>query len=104
MHSELICSICAILIALTSLAVAIWHGSITRKHNILSVKPLPDILVSNYRNRIAISIENNGIGPLIIKNFRAYVGDESKSNLIDWMPHVPDGCDLSYHWLRDFEK
>lgn len=102
MDSNFIVSISAIFIALASLAVTIWQGIITRKHNILSVKPIPDILISNFENRIAVSLENKGTGALIIKSFKAYCGKESKSNIIDWMPILPNGIFWA-NWLRDFE-
>jgi hypothetical protein len=102
MDSNFIVSISAIFIALASLAVTIWQGIITRKHNILSVKPIPDILISNFENKIAVTLENKGTGALIIKSFRAYCGNESKSNIIDWMPILDDGIYWS-NWLRDFE-
>jgi len=68
----------------------------------LSVKPIPDILTSDFENKIAVTLENNGTGPLIIKSFKACVGDKSKSNVIDWMPSIPDGYYWS-NWLRNFE-
>jgi hypothetical protein len=102
MDNNFIVSICAIIIALASLVVTIWQGIITRTHNKLSVKPIPDILTSNFENRIAVIIENNGTGPLIIKTFRALVGNKSKSNVIDWMPIIPEGYYWS-NWLRNFE-
>jgi hypothetical protein len=103
MDNNFIVSVCAIIIALASLGVAIWQGRVTRKHNILSVKPLPDILTSNFENRIAVTLENNGTGPLIIKKFRAYLGNESKSNIIDWMPNLPNGYYWS-NWLKNFDE
>ncbi len=103
MDNNIIVSICAIIIAIASLGVAIWQGKVTRKHNMLSVKPLPDIFTSNYENKIAVTLENNGTGPLIIKKFRAYVGNESKSNIIDWMPNIPSGYYWS-NWLENFEN
>lgn len=103
MDYNLVISICAIIIALLSLVATIWNGIITRKHNRLSIKPFPDILISNYEDKIAVTLENKGTGPLIIKSFRAFVGNESKSNIIDWMPNLPEGNYWS-DYLRDFEN
>ena len=100
MESNFILSLSAIFIA--SLAATIWQAKITREHNKLSVKPIPDILTSNFENRITITLENNGTGPLIIKTFKAIIGNQSKSNIIDWMPNLPNGIYWS-NWLRDFE-
>jgi hypothetical protein len=102
MDSNFIVSLSAIIIALASLAVTIWQGIITRNHNILSVKPIPDILTSNFENRIAVTLENNGTGPLIIKTFKAIIDNKSKSNVIDLMPNLPEGFYWS-NWLRNFE-
>jgi len=102
MDNNIIVSISAIIIALASLVATIWQGKITRKHNILSVKPIPDILTSDFEDKIAVTLENNGTGPLIIKTFKAIISDKSKSNVIDWMPNLPDGYYWS-NWLRDFE-
>ena len=73
-----------------------------RKHNTLSVKPIPDILTSNFENKIAVTLENNGTGPLIIKTFKAFLGNMTKSNMIDLMPDMPVGYYWS-DWLRNFE-
>jgi hypothetical protein len=102
MESNFILSLSAIFIALASLVATIWQAKITREHNILSVKPIPDILTSNFENRIAVTLENNGTGPLIIKKFEAIVSNKSKSNIIDWMPNLPEGIYWS-NWLKDFE-
>lgn len=102
MGSNLIISVSAIIIALASFIVTIWQGIISRKHYRLSVKPIPDILLSNFEDRITVNLENKGTGPFIMKSFRAYVGNESKTNVIDWMPDLPDGC-LWSNWLKDFE-
>ena len=103
MNTDLIVAYSAIFIALASLFVTIWQGIITRKHNRLSVKPLPDIHTQNFENKIAVLLENNGTGPLIIKSFRAIVGNDYKSNINDWMPQLPPDCYWST-WLRNFEN
>ncbi len=72
------------------------------KHNRLSVKPIPDLFASNFVNRITVSLENKGIGPYIIKSFRVIKGNEIKSNIIEWMPVLPDGIYYS-NFLKDFE-
>jgi hypothetical protein len=96
-------SICAAIIALLSLFATIWQCFVTRRHNILSVRPIPDVVVSNCDGRVAVSIENNGIGPLLMKNFKAVLGNEHKNNIIDWMPALPKEIYWS-KWLRSFEN
>jgi len=63
---------CAVVMALSSLLVAIWQGRLMLIHNKLSVKPL---LVWTRRTShddhsitLNFSIRNVGIGPAIIKN------------------------------------
>ena len=102
MDCNFIISVCSIIIALAALITTIWQGLITRKHNRLSVKPIGDILANNFEDKIDVILENKGTGPLIIKSFRAIVNNESKSNLIDWMPNLPNGFNWS-NWLKDFE-
>jgi hypothetical protein len=102
MDSNTIIAISSVIIALLALVTTIWQGLITRKHNCLSVKPIGDILANNFEDKIEVILENKGTGPLILKSFRAIVGYESKSNLIDWMPNLPDGFHWS-NWLKDFE-
>jgi hypothetical protein len=81
----------ALIISFISLYVA--HSTLKnqRRHNILSVKPLPEIMVADYEERLTVKIRNNGSGPLIVNGVRVEKDAQSKSALIDWMPALPEG-------------
>ncbi|MCK9426465.1 MAG: hypothetical protein M0Q21_10540 [Ignavibacteriaceae bacterium] len=102
MDNNTIIAMSSVIIALAALVATIWQGLITQKHNRLSVKPIGDILANNFEDKIEVILENKGTGPLIMKSFRAIVGNESKSNVIDWMPNLPEGFRWS-NFLKDFE-
>jgi hypothetical protein len=73
--SEKILSLSAIVIALASIAIAIWEGVEIRKHNRLSVRPKLEIFFSpsSDNNEISWILINNGIGPGIIQFSRLVV-------------------------------
>ena len=78
MSFELIISISAIFIALSSLIVAIWQNILTRKHNKLSVKPLIciDYHFTDDEELNGIYLDNTGLGPAIIKSFRVFIDED----------------------------
>lgn len=63
------------IIAICALALTIWQGYITSRHNKLSVAPYLTTWVSADGDSGVYSIEivNNGIGPALIKAFRIFV-------------------------------
>lgn len=58
----------SIVIAVTALALSVITLYWQRKHNRLSLVPIPNIVISDRDNVLSIDLENNGIGPLIIKS------------------------------------
>lgn len=52
--------------------IALFFTAITlqvqRKHNRLSVKPIPNVISNDYEDVLVVGLENKGIGPLIIKD------------------------------------
>lgn len=46
---------------------------IQKKHNITSIKPIGKIRIGDYESDIHISIDNNGIGPLLLQ--KVYLND-----------------------------
>lgn len=67
---ETVTAIATIFIALLALSVSIWHGVVTRRHNRLSLRPHLCLLVelSEGPPEMGIFLENNGLGPAIIKS------------------------------------
>ncbi len=72
-------SIASATIALSAFVVAIWQGWITRTHNILSVTPLLYMHIDD-SDGLNYYIENQGLGPAIIKDFIIRVGNNVYEN------------------------
>jgi hypothetical protein len=79
----------ALVVSVVSVSVSREALQIQRRHNILSVRPLPEITVADYENSLRVNIRNNGSGPMIIRSLAVSNGTESKSALIDCMPDLP---------------
>ncbi len=81
----------AFVVSAISLYVA--HATLKhqRRHNVLSVTPIPHVSVGDYENRITVKIRNDGTGPLIVKRVSVGDGNQVENALIDWMPALPDG-------------
>ena len=88
-------SLCAIIISIISLVLAIISALQNRKNNRLGVRPLAYILPPDYEDRIAVIIQNKGTGPLISKKIK-FIGENNteKNYLIDYMPPLQK----EYYW------
>lgn len=86
-----IIALAAFIISLVSLYVSHAALKIQRRHNVLSVKPIPMISVADYEDRLTVKVLNNGSGPLIIKDVQAKKESQVRESLIAWMPSLPDG-------------
>lgn len=82
--AQLITAIASIFIAVLSLRFTRKSQEKQEKHNKLSVKPIPHVEPYNFVDYIAVEIQNNGIGPLIIQKIVFTKGKESHSSLIDF--------------------
>ncbi len=75
-------SVCAIIAAITAVAIAVYEARITREYQKISVWPY----VMQYNEHIpgqtdyTRNIANNGIGPAVIRSFRVYVDGEPQQN------------------------
>ena len=73
-----IMAICAVIIALSALFVAVLQGYLARKHNRLSVKPHLEVIRNSFPSEpVSIVLKNHGTGPAIIKKIRVYVDKEA---------------------------
>jgi len=94
--TDTIIAIAAVVVAVCSMAVAVYEGSQTRKHNRLSVLPkLTPVVGLNWKkpkDALGFSIENNGTGPAIINSVTVYLDGKP-------MPQSNSGG-----WLELFEK
>jgi len=92
MNASTIVVICALIISVVSLATSIYFSWCARDHNRRSVKPLPFVLQTDFEDRIAVVIRNNGTGPLILQKAQAKSSADSRSgHLIDLIPTPPQG-------------
>lgn len=57
---------CALFVSVLSLGFSIYFSVKSREHNRLSVRPMPYILQPDYQDRIAVIVQNNGTGALIL--------------------------------------
>ncbi|MBR9878512.1 hypothetical protein NFH98_11840 [Halomonas sp. H33-56] len=69
----------SVIVALAAFAVAIWQGFLTRKHNILSVKPR-FYIDKSYVEGLHYRLESQGLGPGVIENFTILVNEEKIIN------------------------
>lgn len=85
---ELYLAVIATIIALVSVAVAVWDGIETRTHNRLSVKPILTISKTfnitqtadnkNKQTTMKLSLINRGLGPAVIRDLAIYTKTSSK--------------------------
>jgi hypothetical protein len=76
----------AVFVSLLSIILTVTSLYIQRKHDFLSVRPIGYISQANYEDRIAVTLHNYGVGPLIITKLVVSDKTQSKNTLIDWMP------------------
>jgi|HubBroStandDraft_1064217.scaffolds.fasta_scaffold02314_8 hypothetical protein len=86
----------ALFVSVVSVAISLWTLRVQRRHNILSVRPLPEITHVDYEDSLCVKIRNNGSGPMIIKSLDVSNGTESRSSLIEWMPTLPNSRPWSH--------
>jgi hypothetical protein len=93
-NSDLVLALTAVLALVTS-SVSIYVANKMlkdqRHHNRISVRPIANFSISDYENKLSVSIENRGTGPLIIDSFIAECEGQTKTSLIEWMPALPKG-------------
>ena len=73
-------------VALCAMITSIIALAMQRKHNRLSVQPIPEITVADYEDSIRLRLRNNGTGPLLIKLISVTDGNITKPKLVSWMP------------------
>jgi len=84
-------ALAALLVSIVSAVVAVLALRIQRRHNVLSVRPLPEVTVADYENSLRVKVRNNGSGPMIIAAMSISDGVVSRPALVDWMPALPGG-------------
>lgn len=79
----------ACVISFVSLYVAHRTAKHQERHDRMSVRPLTYIAVGDYENRVYVKIQNNGVGPLIVKRVTIEGAAEPSRPLIHAMPELP---------------
>ena len=81
----------ALLTSVVAIVVSVVSMYLQRQHNYKSLTPIPTISIGDYEDNIFVSLENTGIGPLIIMSIRVTDGNETKNDIISCLPDLPDG-------------
>ncbi len=79
----------ACLISFVSLFVSYRNAKHQKTHDRMTVRPLVYLAVGDYENRIYVKIQNNGVGPLILKRITVEGAAEPNKPLIEAMPELP---------------
>lgn len=82
-NASVIVAVCAAIISLASLAVAVRALKSQRKHNYLSVRPIGHFSRGDYEDCIFVKLKNYGAGPLLIDSFLVQVAQSTHKRIID---------------------
>ena len=82
-------ALAALAVALLALLAALGAAHRQRRHDVRSAAPLPAVTVTDLEDCLKVEIENNGVGPLIVKSVRARKGKETRPSIHAWMPELP---------------
>lgn len=76
-------AIAATVIAVIALAVAVWQGFESRKHNRLSVKPAMAFLIQKAKGKepVGLSLKNHGAGPAFIRKFTIWIDGKAITSI-----------------------
>jgi|ERR1019366_3165642 hypothetical protein len=80
----------AFLISCVSLWVSMSTLRHQRRHDALSLRPLPEVTVADYETKLRVTLRNNGVGPMIVARLVAGDGSEVRDQILAWMPDLPD--------------
>jgi hypothetical protein len=62
-----------------------------RRHDVMSVRPIPEVTVADYEDSLRIKLRNNGVGPMVIRAVMVTRDGAIKGSVIEWMPSLPGG-------------
>lgn len=82
-NASVIVAICAAMISLISLGVAVKALKIQRVHNYLSVRPIAHFSRGDYEDCVFVKLKNYGAGPLLIDSFTVQSAQSTHMRLID---------------------
>ncbi|MCC8627475.1 hypothetical protein [Xanthomonas vesicatoria] len=79
----------ALFVSVFSLGVALWAAHLQRRHNKLSVTPIPEVTVADFEDALRVKLRNHGSGPLLIKSLRVVGYNGGHEKLVDALPSLP---------------
>jgi hypothetical protein len=88
---EVIVATLAVFVSIVSVVFTALALKYQRRHNYKSVRPIGVLVGGNYENNIFIKLENNGIGPLIIKKMVVSYKSINGSDIINVIPTTLSG-------------
>lgn len=96
MNADTITAICALGVSIIVMLLALWSGLEHRKYMRLSVRPIAAVFKSDFENRIAVYLENKGLGPMLVKTLK--VKDKkgiTHDRILAFMPELRNGITWS---------
>jgi hypothetical protein len=95
-HDAFVTAVATVAAAVASICSLLIAGITIREQRAQSrgsVRPIPFISFGDYANQILVSIQNRGVGPLIIDEISVVdrTTKAEKKNVIDFMPLLPEG-------------
>jgi len=76
------------LMVIVLVAVLVHRLETKREHDM--VRPFAYINVGDYEDDIYVKIQNHGLGPMVIKKFICYAGDDTENATVDLVDLVTD--------------
>lgn len=93
-----------LIVSIVSVVFTALTLKIQRIHNEKSVKPIAIISAGDFENDIFISIENKGVGPMIIKNIEVKNPKKTTNSVIDIIPENIVSKILWSTFVREIEN
>ena len=83
-------AIAALFISFLSIRFTALSLKMQRKHNRLSLSPYAYFAFGDYEDDVHVILHNYGVGPMIVTKFEAVKNGEIRSDLVSWMPELPN--------------
>lgn len=81
-----VAAILALVISTAAVVATIISTRQQRTHNVLTVKPIPEVTVADFEDCLRVKLRNHGSGPLLVKSLTVKFLDGTYDALIDCMP------------------
>jgi len=83
-----ILALMAVMVSVVSIIATVIFSWLQQKHNKNSVRPICEIKVNDYENKLGVYLTNYGTGPLIIKGIICKDVERTSPTLITLMPKI----------------